>query len=215
MRSLRFIKLVCVVGLALVVAGCALFDSPPTAQFTWTPSEPMSKLQVTFTDLSTDSGGPFGGGGIVSWIWDFGDSSTSTAPSPKHTYQKGGTYTVRLTVTDDAGQQATFSRQITVTPSLDGTWSGFITNIFFIPIALTLNLSHSSTGNISGMVTIGAVSQPATGGSFNPATREVQVNCAGFDLILRGTLDATETRIEGYWYDDNTGQRGEDWWVTR
>jgi len=34
--------------------------------------------------------------------WDFGDGNTTTGSlTPKHTYSKGGIYTVRLTVTDD------------------------------------------------------------------------------------------------------------------
>ncbi|HEX32600.1 MAG TPA: hypothetical protein ENF88_02775, partial [Candidatus Acetothermia bacterium] len=45
------------------LAGCALFNQPPTANFTWTPSDPLARTDVQFTDLSTDTGG------IVSWSW--------------------------------------------------------------------------------------------------------------------------------------------------
>jgi PKD repeat protein len=53
---------------------------------------------ITFTDLSS--------GVITSWLWDFGDGSTSTDENPNHVYSKSGTYTVSLTasglgVTDD------------------------------------------------------------------------------------------------------------------
>ncbi len=213
-RTIIGLKVGLLAAVVAAVAGCALFNQAPVVNFTWTPSDPMARLDVQFTDLSTDTGGLFGGGGIVSWNWDFGDSETSSAQHPKHEYETGGTYTVRLTVTDGAGKTASMTRTITVTASLDGLWTGFITNIFYVPISLTLDLNHSSTGNISGTITIGGVTQPLTSGSYNPTTREVQLNSASFDLILRGTLDATETRIVGYWYDDNTGQRGEDWSVT-
>jgi PKD repeat protein len=33
-----------------------------------------------------------------SWLWDFGDGSTSTEPNPRHLYTSPGTYTVKLTV---------------------------------------------------------------------------------------------------------------------
>jgi len=34
----------------------------------------------------------------TSWQWDFGDGTSSTLPSPQHTYNVGGIYTVTLTV---------------------------------------------------------------------------------------------------------------------
>lgn len=39
----------------------------------------------------------------VSWVWNFGDTSTSTLEAPKHTYTSPGKYTVSLTITDDLG----------------------------------------------------------------------------------------------------------------
>jgi gliding motility-associated-like protein len=39
--------------------------------------------------------------GGQSFVWDFGDGTTSTNPYPTHLYQNPGTYTVRLTATDN------------------------------------------------------------------------------------------------------------------
>jgi PKD repeat protein len=47
-------------------------------------------MTVSFVDQST--------GLPTSWLWDFGDGSTSTQANPVHVYQKEGTYTVSLTV---------------------------------------------------------------------------------------------------------------------
>ncbi|MBL4561904.1 MAG: PQQ-binding-like beta-propeller repeat protein [Labilibaculum sp.] len=39
----------------------------------------------------------------VSWVWNFGDTNTSTSETPKHTYTAPGKYTIELTVTDNQG----------------------------------------------------------------------------------------------------------------
>ncbi len=64
---------------------------------------------VTLTDGSTDSDGT-----VVSWLWDFGDSTTSTAQNPSVTYAEDGTYTVSLTVTDDDGASNTATTTATI-----------------------------------------------------------------------------------------------------
>lgn len=51
---------------------------------------------------------------IVDYLWDFGDGSVSRNLYPSHAYASPGTYTVRLTVTDDAGLTATMVRTIRV-----------------------------------------------------------------------------------------------------
>jgi PKD repeat protein len=53
-------------------------------------------------------------GSIVGYAWDFGDGATSSQASPSHTYGTDGTYTVHLTVTDDAGAQTSVSHDVTV-----------------------------------------------------------------------------------------------------
>ncbi|PCJ84311.1 MAG: hypothetical protein COA57_09400 [Flavobacteriales bacterium] len=51
-----------------------------------------------FTDITTISSGS-----IVTWDWDFGDSFTSTAQSPTHTYANTGIYNVTLITITDLG----------------------------------------------------------------------------------------------------------------
>jgi hypothetical protein len=48
------------------------------------------------------------------FTWDFGDGTTAVGPSQTHVYTKGGTYTVKLTVTDRGGDTATLSQSIVV-----------------------------------------------------------------------------------------------------
>jgi PKD repeat protein len=77
----------------------------PTATFTYGCTD----LRCDFTDGSSDSDGT-----IVSRSWDFGDGTGSSVRHPDHTYAAGGTYRVRLRVTDDDGASRTFARDVTV-----------------------------------------------------------------------------------------------------
>jgi PKD repeat protein len=86
-------------------------NAAPVASFTAS----TSNLTASFTDTSTDSDGS-----IASRSWDFGDGSTSTVANPSHTFAAAGTYSVRLTVTDDKGATNTATRSITVTAAPDG-----------------------------------------------------------------------------------------------
>lgn len=82
---------------------------PPKADFTSSPASPKPGESVKFTDKSTDPDGS-----VVSWSWEFGDGATSTEQNPTHAYAKAGSYTVKLTVTDNVGAQDTATKTITV-----------------------------------------------------------------------------------------------------
>lgn len=72
--------------------------SAPTAAFTADYTSGTAPLTVTFTDSST--------GNPTSWLWDFGDGTTSTDQNPVHTYTISGSYTVTLTVSNTAGSDS-------------------------------------------------------------------------------------------------------------
>ena len=212
MRTNRWLAFLGSLALIGLLSGCALFNEAPVVNFAWSPQDPLARTDVQFTDLSMDSGGLFGGGGVVSWSWDFGDNDSSPSQNPKHEYDNGGTYTVRLTVTDNDGSSASLSKTISVTPSLDGRWTGSFTQVNFVTLGLTLDLRHSATGGITGTMTIATQTFPLVGASFSASSREVQISVS--TIIFRGTLDASERRISGYWYDAASGIRGEDWNVS-
>jgi len=67
----------------------------PVADFTGTPTVGLPGMTVNFTDTSVNT--------PTAWSWDFGDSGTSTAQNPSHTYAAGGSYTVSLTATNAGG----------------------------------------------------------------------------------------------------------------
>ena len=51
----------------------------------------------------------------MSFAWDFGDGATGSGANAQHVYAAAGTYTVTLTVTDDAGATGTTVSTVTVT----------------------------------------------------------------------------------------------------
>lgn len=81
----------------------------PNVRITATPTSGTVPLNVTFT--ATNTGGP-----ASSWLWDFGDGTTSTVQNPPvHTYNAVGSYKTVLTATNVTGTSVD-SVRITVTP---------------------------------------------------------------------------------------------------
>lgn len=83
----------------------------PTADFTFSPSSPTTATPVNF-----DAGGSQAATGstIVSYTWNFGDGTTGSGVSTSHRYLAPGTYTVRLTITDDQGRTSFVTKSVTV-----------------------------------------------------------------------------------------------------
>lgn len=86
------------------------FDAPLTIAAFTAPDTICAPLSVTFTNLSS---------GATSYLWNFGDSQTSTATSPTHTYAQPGTYTVTLTATSPTtcNGQDVATRTVTIAPA--------------------------------------------------------------------------------------------------
>ena len=77
------------------VSGCNVMSNCQ-ADF-WSFPDTLNPCGYYFVDNST------GGGGVLSYFWDFGDGTTSTQQNPFHQYTFSGTYIVTLTITDAAG----------------------------------------------------------------------------------------------------------------
>jgi len=83
-------------------------NRPPVADFTLSPQKGEIPLTVTFDASSSyDPDGT-----IVSYDWDFGDGSTGKGKVVTYTYDKEGTFSVRLIVTDDKGKIGIASKKV-------------------------------------------------------------------------------------------------------
>lgn len=71
-----------------------LLPAVPQSEFSANVDSACSPLEVHFVNTSQWAD---------SYLWDFGDGTTSTEPEPVHTFVDPGYYTVRLTVSGDGG----------------------------------------------------------------------------------------------------------------
>jgi PKD repeat protein len=101
-------------------------------------SSSSSGATVNFTDASTNA---------TSWLWDFGDATTSTLQNPSHTYAVSGTYYVCVTAIRGTCDTAVFCDSVTVC------------------IAPTVSFTASAAGN--GVYNFAASSSGATSWSWD------------------------------------------------
>ena len=100
------------VGNRVTIAGGGP-NQPPTASFTTGTNGLAVAVDAS---ASTDPDGS-----IASYAWTFGDGGTASGVTAGHTYAAAGTYTITLTVKDNAGASATTTRQVTVAATTGST----------------------------------------------------------------------------------------------
>lgn len=99
---------------------------PPVSRFDIVP-ECSNRLMMSFTDLSVLP---------QTWLWDFGDGSTSTQQNPSHIYAAIGSYTVTLTVTN-GGCSHSSTRTINLTAPAPGFTADATTICKGLPVTFT------------------------------------------------------------------------------
>lgn len=93
-------------------------QEPLFPEFTWTPAEPLPGDQIFFTNESV--------GGADTFLWDFGDGTTSESENPSHTYSDRGAYQITLDNTRSSdGAHGRVQHWITVAEQLfpEFTWT--------------------------------------------------------------------------------------------
>nr|WP_205615091.1 PQQ-dependent sugar dehydrogenase [Streptomyces harenosi] len=82
----------------------------PVAQAAASRTSGQAPLRVSFSSAGTTDQD----GDALTYVWDFGDGSTSTQADPTHRYRKNGTYTATVTAKDPSGRTGSASVQIVV-----------------------------------------------------------------------------------------------------
>ncbi len=114
----------------------------PSAAMDANPLTGCFPLHVQCFDHSTAGAGNTN----TTWLWDFGNGTTSTLQNPATTYTTAGSYTLTMKVTNDKGCVATVNRQhyIDVT---DGVIAGFThTDPQECAAPSTVQFTNTSTG---------------------------------------------------------------------
>ncbi|HUX94427.1 MAG TPA: FG-GAP-like repeat-containing protein, partial [Bacteroidales bacterium] len=95
-------------------------------------------LATQFTDQSIASDG------IAAWRWDFKDGSTSVLQNPEHLFTAGGTYEVKLVITDKTGIKDSLEQSVVVKPKPIAGFSA-------PPVCQGTSTSIINTTNINGL----------------------------------------------------------------
>ena len=115
-RPMNRWKWLTVTLMALLLAACL-----PIPIYEVTPSTARAGTELTFDASGSVVSNIPEGNVAVGWSWNFGDGETAKGEVVTHTYDKAGTYTIELTVTDSAGRTATVTEPLTVKDALATT----------------------------------------------------------------------------------------------
>jgi PKD repeat protein len=146
---------------------CTPNNSAPQVTASAAPTSGNQPLQVTFTATATDSDGI-----IQSYLWNFGDGTTSNLQNPTHVYSCGGTFTAKVKVTDNNCGIAVASVTITVT----ATNSSLTYDCTVAPIMKKYcNECHGSAGGLSTRTCQGLQLGGNSGPAIVPGNKEASL----------------------------------------
>jgi len=130
----------------VVVQPAPLGPQPPVADFTASPSRVNPGALVTFNaSASFDPDGT-----IVSYTWEFGDSTGGTGVVATHAYANPGIFTVNLTVVDNQTLSSNATHQVSVNAPPRAAFQ-FAPNTVYVGVSVTFDGSAStdSDGSIA------------------------------------------------------------------
>ena len=190
---------------AATADGATAADPAPAAN-----TAPTASFTSTTAGLRVDvdaSGSTDADGTVTGHAWTFGDGATATGPTASHTYAAPGTYTVGLTVTDDAGASTTTTREVTVTVTAATTTSATVARDAFGRTAT----GGWGTADLGGPWTTTSSAASVSGGTGLLTLRSA--GATGSARLPGVTGTSQTTRATAQW-DKRPGGSG-GWWLVR
>ena len=138
---------------------------------------------------------------IISYLWDFGDGTTSTEMKPVKSYDAVGTYTVKLSVTDNEGITSTITKDIEVKErDLLGTLNVKVVDengkaLSYVPVYFDLGSDNQKIiyTNASGVATLQMLSGTHTIGMYTAGYLPVKKDVV---VLANATRTVTLTTVE-------------------
>ncbi len=120
-------------------------NTPPVANANGPYSASVNNNISFSSQGSNDSNGT-----INNYRWEFGDGATSSQPDPVHSYTSAGTFSVRLTVTDNEGATGTSSTTATITGGSTGSIVANPNGPYTGVVGSTVNFSSAGSDSPDG-----------------------------------------------------------------
>jgi PKD repeat protein len=159
---------------------------PPTASISASVSSGPAPLTVSFS--SAGSADP--DGTALSYVWNFGDATTSTAANPSHTYQTAGAYVARLSVSDGTNTVSSVSLTVSVGTQATGLQAAYA--------------FEEGSGNVAGDLSGHTNSGTITGAAWNANGRFGKALSFGAGALVTvndsASLDLTAMTLEAWVY---------------
>lgn len=136
----------------------------PIADFAVSQNVGCTPTTINFTNNSY-----LPGGGTLTYLWDFGDGTTSTQTNPQHVYSNVGYYNVSLTVTSPNGCSTVVAknRVIRMIGSVSPNFDFKMGSICNVPVDVSFVNQTAGAGNMTYQWTLGNGTQS---GAINPNT---------------------------------------------
>ncbi len=116
-------------------------NQKPTARFT---VDATNLAVATDASQSSDPDGT-----VTGYAWKWGDGATGTGKTANHTYTQAGTFTIELTVTDDAGASDVLTKAVTVTAANQPPTASFTTSVTNLKVDADAGSSTDPDGTIA------------------------------------------------------------------
>ncbi len=154
---------------------------------------PASGLAAGTSFAFSSSGASDPNGDALSYSWDFGDGGTATGTTATHVFNSGGTFTVRLTVSDGKASAST-TTTATVT-TLNGAWYSTSTAWAGL-VGDTYTLSQNGA-NVTGSNSYVSSGQNTTGSVSVPLHVTLTVNYGYFNYTFTATVSSDLRTMTG------------------